>query len=269
MQKYLSRLTVLSLLVLLAHNPCWAFTGDPVDDPNCQGAWLMEDDGNETDESGNGNPMIETGGDIPQDADRKFGDWSRDFEADDTEYLTHADGLSTDIFGADQKISLVCWEKTETAQSFGTLINKGTLGTGDMQYSLARRGATDIMRCTVNADAYTCEGAATDWDDGSWHHAAMVYNDIDVRLYQDGVLDENAPVNPDAYTTGSIDTPNAVQIGLGEFGGGPSGYWDGLLDDAAIFDDDLSSTEVNDIMDNGLKRIVVAARPQLISIMEN
>ncbi len=263
MQRLLLRLTVLSLLFLF-HSLAWAI--DYTADANCQGAWLMEDDGNETDESGNGNPMIETGGDIPQDADKKFGDYSRDFEADDTEYLTHADGLSTDIFGADQKVSLVCWEKTETAQAFGQLVNKGSTGVGDLQYSVARKGATDVMRCSVNPTNYSCTGAAQDWDDGSWYHVAVVYNDIDIRLYQNGVVDANGAANPDAFTTGSIDTSHVVMIGCGEYNSSLSGYWDGLIDDVAIFDDDLSSTEVNDIMDNGLAPAVVAAAAQVIRV---
>lgn len=253
-------LTVVSLILLLA-TP--VFATDYTSDANCMGAFLMEDSGNETD-AAQGNTLIETSGTIPQNGtDYKFGSYSRDFERGDSEYLTHADALDTDISGVDQELSLVVWAKWEAGNNaYNPLIAKWDDSTSNEQYFLGINDYSgDALSFRVTADgstAVTCVGG-TNLDTGSWQHFAAVYDDTDMRVYVDGTLDSNGSDNPKSHTGGIADTSSPFYIGTYFRLGSPNKYWDGLLDDAGVFDRDLSSVEVNDIMDNGLQQAAAAS----------
>lgn len=246
---------LLLILFLLLSTPASALT-DWCDTLHGDvGCFLMEDSGNETDVS-RGNTLTETDGTIPQDADKKFGTYSRDFELGDTEYLTHADGLDTDFYGADQHISIVHWTKFESSVS-GITVSKADGGTdyNTSYLMLYLAPPTDTMWFCLSANLSSLEcakGGSSAYDDGSWHHVAGVYNDTDIRLYLDGVLDSNGADNPQARTDGFGNSSAPFRIGTRQYSGSLTNYFDGLIDDVGIFDVALDSTDINDIMDNGL-----------------
>lgn len=258
---------VLNLLVLLVPNLVRAV--DYTQDANCQGAFLMEDglsanSDDETDEA-KGNTLTETGGDIPNDADKKFGDWSRDFERDDSEYLAHANGLDTDINGADQPISIVYFIKREADSSRAEyIVAKYQTGGNNRQYGSLIQGDQSgdphtFILSNDGSSTVLCTGA-TEMVAGTWFHFAVVYNDTDIRIYIDGSLDSNGASNPKTYSSGIANKGHEFRIGDRDSGATQTDYKaDGLIDDVGVFDDELSSTEVNDIMDNGLQPAVVAA----------
>ncbi len=243
----------------------WAGINVDYNDINCQGAYLMEDVGSETDEA-QGNDLSESGGTIPRDADRKFGDWSRDFEQGDTEFLTHADGLSTDINGVDQKMSALGWVKMEDDNTSVTIIAKYNFGAANQRQYLLQLGGTSEAAFSISNDgtAFNIAIAGTIVGTGAWHHIAGVYNDIDIRVYLDGVLDTSAN-NPQAHTTGINNSTAIFQVGALLNNNSPNNFFDGLIDDAGVFDRDLSSTEINDIMDNGLAPVAAAGQVIIIS----
>jgi hypothetical protein len=252
--------------ILLALSFClFPFTILAVDytaDVNCMGAWGMEDDGNETDLSGKGGTLIETNGDIPQDANAQFGTYSRDFESGDAEYLTHADGLSTDISGADQAISLVIWTKHESLSDYQAIMGKYKI-LNDRQY-LLWKGSDDVCSFGIadTGSSVTYAIGATNIDGTAWFHIGGVYNDVDIRIYIGGSLDSNGASNPKAYTSGIVDEIAPFIIGTR---GNLDLFWDGLLDDAGIFDRELSSVEVGDINTNGLAGAAVVSKVILIT----
>lgn len=223
------------------------------EDANCMGAWLMEDDGNETDVSGEGGTLIETDGDIPQDADRKFGDWSRDWEKSQEEYLTHADGLSTDISGVNQKLSVVTFFQSDDTSSATNEIITAKWDQGniveDRQYMLLTR-STEVARfllSTTGSDSTAKTGGVTVYDT-TWHHVAGVYNDTDIKLYVDGSQDGSAVT----YSNGIHNSVAAFTVGANLENAASGRYLDGKLDDLAVFDRELTSVEISDINDNGL-----------------
>lgn len=227
-------------------------------DANCQGFWAMLDSGSETDRSTNSNSMAESGGTIPTDADVPAGysGTSRDFEASETEHLTQAGNLATDISGANQEFSAVGWVKFESVSStFMNFIIKGSFGSGDVQYSVDYFSTNDLVKFTFenpNNTYNVCEGGSSDWDDGNWHHFAAVYNDTDMRLYKDGLLDSKGADNPLVYSGGILDTSDDFLIGAGKFNGGLGNYFDGLIMEVAIFDRALSAAEVLEIKNDGV-----------------
>jgi len=226
------------------------------EDANNKGCFLMEDSGNETDE-GKGNTLIETSGTIPQSSDKKFGTYSRDFEAGDTEYLTHADSLDTDISGADQSLSIVAWYKPESSDSYNeTIVAKKDISSNH-QYELRRAdNVGDLPRFIVSGDGSSSTTAigGTALTAGTWYHIAAVYNDTDLRVYVDGILDSNGADNPKTYSGGIYAGNSPFAIGVNFSSGSPLGAnsADGLIDDVGIFDRALSAADVLDIYNNGL-----------------
>lgn len=228
-------------------------------DANCMGAFLMEDTGNETDVA-QGNTLTETSGTIDRTTDKKFGTYSRTFVASETEYLTHADGLDTDISGnppAGGGLSIVCWFKANTLPNPAMLVSKYDYdGVNDRQYGLHLTGAATGIRFVVTPDGTNQNDAygATAPTAEVWTHAAGVYNDTDLRVYKDGSFDGNGD-NPQSYTAGISNEPSPFVIGAYDTSSSPEGYFDGLIDDVGIFDRELTSTEVSDIATYGLQGI--------------
>lgn len=242
-----------------------AFAVNYGNDANCMGYWPMEQDtgNNETDLSGEGEDLTDNNN-VDRSADKKFGTYSRGDFADDTSYLSHADGGSSDINGVDQELSLVAFVKDENADAlFGGIISKYNT-TGDLRQYILYVNNTDVLICILSSNGTAtavCTGAT---DPGQvWRHVAAVYNDIDIRIYLDGSLDNNGANNPKAYTGGIADKSAEFQIGRRE--GSTTIDFDGLIDDVAIFDRELTSVEVSDINTNGVAG-AVAANPQVIII---
>ncbi len=222
------------------------------------GCWLMEDSGNESDEGGNtNNPLTETSGTIPQDSDRQFGEYSREFLANDTEYLTHAEGLDTDISGADQEITICAWFKWEEDNGASeAIVGKNDTTSGDKQYHIYLSGADDNeLRFVLSNDgsAATIAEGGTLISTGTWYHVCGVYNDTDMRLYLNGSLDSNGSDNPKAYTSGIYDGDREFSVGCRFNASSAEAHFDGLIDEVAIFDTALTAANILDIYNNGLE----------------
>ncbi len=262
---------LLKILLLLSLLTVPASAGINIDynDANCMGAFLMEDVGNETDEA-KGNTLTETGGTIARDADRQFGDWSRVFVASETEFLTHADNLDTDIFGANQPISIVFWMKSAETSVAGdqSIVAKYNRLDNNRQYivRIDNSSAEVIIFAlsSTGSSATSCIGA-TKVTTQAYIHVGCVYDDTDQRIYINGVLDSNGASNPFTYSSGIAEKTAAFTIGSRN-DSSPQ-YYDGKLDDAGIFDIATDSTEVNDIMDNGLSPVAITGAGQVIMIM--
>lgn len=245
----MKKLVLILFLLLLFSAP--AFATNYTQDANCMGAFLMEDATTETDVSVNGNTLSVSAGDtIPQSADKMFGTYSRDFEIADTEYLEHADGLSTDISGVNQAVSVVVWVKRESDQAtFEAICGKWDTVGNQRQYGIwvtdSDIGNFSVSPDGTSASARACASTSTVVV-GSWTHLAGVYNDVDVRLYYNSVL-ESAPT---AHVSGVYGGTEPFQIG--RYTGATTRRWDGLIDDVGIFNRALTSVEVSDIYTNGL-----------------
>ena len=249
---------ILSATLLLIFLSSPAFAIDWCAESGNVACYLMEDDGDESNESSNGTTVLtETSGDIPQSSTKKFGTYSRDFEADDTEYFTHADGNETDISGADAKLSIVLWSNYDNTYTGSTrVLVKKYYWSGKKQYLVQIRNGSpeDELYFEVGynsgASSHSTYGASDFIPDaGGWMHGAVVSNDTDLRVYVNGVLD-NTPL---AHTDGISDTDQDFFVGSNN---GSDSYFDGLMDDVGIFDVALSATDINDIMDFGLDQSV-------------
>lgn len=107
----------------------------------------------------------------------------------------------------------------------------------------------------------------------SWQHFAMVADGTDVILYHNGVPISSTPYNGQFNAT----QVNALGIGakLDDFGSGAAfetpGYFEGRMDDLALWSRALSPSEVMDIYTNGLNgeailgEVSVAQRPSVLT----
>jgi len=227
-------------------------------DANCMGAWFMNSGDSETDRSGESGTLGESpSDDIPTSATVPSGysGTSRDFEGGDGDGLLHADNLSTDINGANQSMSMCCWFKFEAApDSDDTLIAKYYVIDDERQYKMQFRNTDSAMCAYISSDGTsgttTKAIGATDITDTNWHHCCVVYNDTDIRIYLDGSLDSNGASNPISHTAGIY--AGTAQFGVGNLADTLGEAFDGLMDEVIVFNRALSSSEVSDIMTNGI-----------------
>ncbi|QGH73011.1 MAG: concanavalin A-like lectin/glucanase [Siphoviridae sp. ctCJE6] len=230
------------------------------DNVNCMGSWAMTSGSTETDLSGEGGTLTESASDdIPTGTscpDIYSACSSRDFELGDTEDLSHADGLSTDISGANQAISFVAWIKPESLSiSNHEVISKYVTTDNQRQYNffVASDGS---VTCQLSPDGTSSTGVAVTATGvittGAWYHIGCVYNDTDIRVYVNGVLSSNGASNPKAYTSGIFDSTALFHVGARI---SSSGQFDGLITDVGVFNDALTAAEVFEIYSHGMNGV--------------
>lgn len=233
---------------------------DFTSDGNCQAAYFMNSTGStaETDQSGNSATLTVSAGDtIPSDADVPSGysGTSRLFASADEDYLYMLDGGSTDISGADQALSICFWAKFSTSPASNPVfVGKSYGSTDDRQYQTAFDVSGDGTELRLSpspgTSSYAALGATGIVTLGSgWHHYAMVYNDTDMRVYIDGVLDSNSFNNPYTYSSGIYNGDEDFYVGTYH---GTEAFFDGYMDELIIFDRAISASEVIEIRDNGI-----------------
>jgi beta-glucosidase len=79
---------------------------------------------------------------------------------------------------------------------------------------------------------------------GEWHHVCGTYDGGIIRLYVDGVLDSTKS------STEGVPT-NTYNVYIGENAEATGRYWDGLIDDVAIFNHALTTAQLIQLMDRG------------------
>lgn len=223
-------------------------------DASAKGCWLMEDTGDESDESGNGETLTQTSGTIDVNtSDFKFGLASRDFEDADTEYLTHADGGSTEINGANAQITMAVWIKPEAlpGSSFTTWIMAKYNSTGNQrQYGLLLDSAnSDRLGFNLDDDG----AGAVDVDSavaptaGAWTHVMVTSDDVTMKMYVNCVLEADTQ----SHTAGIFNSTAPFTIGING-GISASSYYDGLIDDAIILSRAATVAECIEMMNCGV-----------------
>ena len=234
---------------------------DFTQDANCMGAWYMNADttADEVDRTSNGNTLaVYAEESIEQAATfvSGFSGNSRDFTATDEEFLYIADGTELDINGANQSLSIVAYVKVETAPEEGSyrgIVTKYRASTDQRQYALNAVGTGSSQfefRLTLSdtsaagTAAESVSSTTITYVAGTTYHVAVVYNDTDMRIYVDGLL----ACEPLAKTDGTFNGSTAFYIGYF-----PTASWfDGLIDEVAVFNDALSAAEVLEIATYGI-----------------
>ena len=163
------------------------------------------------------------------------GDYAVSFDGIN-DYIDIGTDSSLDVAGSDFSVGL--WFKhgetsgsaTDGMLSVGTFTNKYYLGLGSgMDKVSFGYGTTSLT---------WYNGAGSGLNDGEWHFVLATVNSGTVTIYVDG--------SSASYSTGS-----AAIGSYNYFGRGYYGYFAGAIDNAAIFNTALSSTDVSDIYTAG------------------
>ena len=237
-------LKILIIFFLLV-TPAWAT--DWCDDGNAKICYQIEEGSGTTldDESSNANDITfgssyepAWSADVPDLVTDGFGgssSWSLSFNND------WMDTDSAGVFSGTGNHSQVMWIKTSQSLSNAHVTNIGPAVNNDMTLVVFKTGT--IAYGTWGDSAQT----TTTINDGTWKHIAKTWNGSVFDIYIDGTSDE---------TDGS-GTPDIVdQVAhFGSYVGLPTNAsfaYTGYMDELAFFDDELSGTDINDILDNGL-----------------
>ena len=243
------------LLVLLICLPCWA-ENDPTGDPNCVAYYPFTAVSPFTDATANGNDFAYQTLVAVDTVNMKTGDGCADFELDDETNIWTDDSVLSADFPARSTDSNPCfsvtgWFNPESAVDNGNLVNKYYHSTNKRCWAVASFVTSNYVwvgwgyNSGSSVRQYTC--TVTDGiDTGQWYFFHVVFDDpnntCDIRVYDatedKWALSENTP-------TDAMNCEDS-QLFFGRQGGGD--YYDGLLDDVAIFSKVLSNADANSIV---------------------
>lgn len=222
------------------------------DDPRLVSYWRMEEGTGLTRVDSVGLNDLTDSGNVAQSADHREGSFSADCELDTPSYLyiNDVDQTRLDMNGKDT-ISIVAWVKLESYPGYMALVSKYSTSDNKRSYYLLVDSA-QFIRMYASADGVATDKAygAITLNVGTWYHVAGVCNGTDIRVYVNGVLDDGpGSDNPVAHVGNIFQSDRDFVIGgrADAFGD-----YDGLLDAVAVFDGELSATDVSYIYNNGI-----------------
>ena len=243
---------ILLLFAMVFAMPCYAFTGAPIDDANCQAAWLMEADVDPIiDSSQNSNTGAEQSDPTHATADPPAA-YSVGYEILDVVLdsfdVTMNPGGSLDPGG---DFSIVAWIYLNSYgdNNFGRILDNLDTSGADVGWSwyVNNNGGINTMSLNIADGVVETEtGNTGTLSTGSWIHVGVVFDDTanTVDWYVNGVAGATDTAGKTPSASGINPTIGDRNDNLRQF--------DGRLDEVAFFDRTISEAEVNDIMNNGL-----------------
>lgn len=201
-----------------------------VSDANLQGYWRLESDG--TDSSGNGYTL--SPGTAPTYTTGKFGNGA-DFETTSSQYITRSEaGLR---FNGAKTIS--CWIKPESL--YGDQYFVGLWNSSPNNYYQLKIDSSGGLTFQVGgvSGAVTSDAKVSI---GSWYHVAGSWDGTTYSVYVNGTKKSGA-------SGGSELSQDAGGFSIGRTGDYAGGYFDGIIDDVAVFDRALTDAEILTLCD--------------------
>ena len=173
------------------------------------------------------------------------------FDFDGTnDYLTRSS-----IGSLETKGSVSMWVKLDSMSANGFLFQlRAESGTND-QIILLWNNAAGVIRGNVKFSGTTnvVDSGSGLENDGNWHHVVFTWmsgsktaSDNYTRIYIDGSETDNDAIG---NTWGDGEAP--VELAIGRNSIQSNAYFNGHINDIAIFDDVLSSSEVSTIYNSG------------------
>jgi hypothetical protein len=200
--------------------------------------WWRLDEGTGTtafDSSGNGNDGTILGN--PQWVPGMIGG-ALDFDGDGD----YVDCGNDPIFDITEEVTLAIWVN---ANDIGNGAHNCWLGKGDNTYAIKHQSGNNleffIFDGSWHSTNYTTDIESLN---GEWHHMAGTYDGTELKFYLDGEM-----VLSSAYssTIGIANHP----VTIGENSQATGRYFDGMLDDARIYNEALSADDIVAVMMGG------------------
>ena len=155
------------------------------------------------------------------------------------------------------EISLMTWVKNSGTTTWARMIDKSQYQTSGFDLVLTLNAAVPRLEFFVNNTSSIVDATAP-INDGEWHFVAATFGNQTLRMYVDGVLEnENG-------SAGGVDiNPNDWPIMVGAESSSNGGQqFIGTLDEVAVFNRELSADEIFAIFENGIGDPRLASAPQ-------
>ena len=186
-----------------------------------------------------------SGGDVYQNSYSLQFDGSNDYvDGGNDSSLNWGDGDGT----------VACWFKTDDSGTSDIVLN-GSYSTNGKTYALYVDGSSKIAFAIDDNNTSGTGGlksvvSGTSVNDNIWRHVAGVRVGTNIRLYVDGVEDANSPTDITGY--GSLDISDNLFFGAGTAGtgGSPGNFYQGSIDEVAIWNTALTSNQVKTLYNN-------------------
>ena len=215
-------------------------TTDYTQDANCVGAWLLNS--NTTDESSQSNDGTNHGADIVEGS--YYGD-CYDFIDENLDYIeidnSSAESHSLDLLG---DFSLVAWVyPDELNWGEGTQYHAIIAKRDGADYQFEFRFVEDDLNLLTSGGSL---GTSTNTATGAWVHVAVTRDaDGNTIFYTNGSdTGDSAASKTIAHKAANVTIGATATYGH---------YFDGKIDEVAIFTRVLNSTEINEMKDSGIK----------------
>ncbi|MGE5294794.1 MAG: pre-peptidase C-terminal domain-containing protein [Solirubrobacterales bacterium] len=230
---------------------------DFASDPNCVALWQFEDKGLVDDAIGSN--ALENHGVVAETTDVKEGAGCADFRAVQADWMTVDDGrLSADFptrsGGKSVDLSVCFWMKPRSFPYGSTLVSKYLSTPGDRSWRLflGGLGNNGYLRLALgigngnNAKTYDLNASEQRFPKDRWYHVAFTYRDGD-KSFHIRVWDDTAGALVYDYVGKAAG--RAITDAPLILGGQPmtSEFYDGLLDEVAVFKDVLTTEEIDQI----------------------
>lgn len=213
-------------------------------DSSCKALWRMESGALTADSKGT-NTLTDNNTVGTDTVNYKEGAASADFEKDNTEYFSIADGDLDSGFplkgGESNKTILVCvWATIDSfASNIPHLFAKYAVATGKRSFAMVTYAdKAQLLIGYNNGDSYETIVHASTLVTGRWYHFGMWFDDTDksygIRIWDDTA---QAIVGTDktGIATNNIYVSNTVGITIGSRHLGDQ-VFDGLMDEVVVFD---------------------------------
>lgn len=148
--------------------------------------------------------------------------------------------LSTESFleGA-TKYSLCCWFKSDyEGTSWKRIIALGNHTRAHLDISPTTQKVRFFISKDGTSSVYSSVNSTTLCHDGQWHHVCGTFDNGKIKLYIDGVLEDNATGDATTYTA-----TGGQQLAIGAVTNG-GGIFKGSINDVRIYDECLSPMQV-------------------------
>jgi len=149
------------------------------------------------------------------------------------------------------KFTITAWVKTNDIASYQSIISKSgddPAHTKGFVLDLESNSELTLWIYTSGWEKVAYD-ISTEIEVGDWYHIAGVYDGDELKLYIDG--DKVATEEE----VGTLKNSNEDLLIGADYGFNPEGFWNGSLDEVAIFDSALSSDEIEEIYDEGIQPI--------------
>ncbi len=158
------------------------------------------------------------------------------------------------------EVSLMAWIKTTSVISWARIIDKSEWQDNGYDLVIHMNDHIPMFEFFVNNTTSQVQGK-TKIDDGKWHFIAATFGKKTLKIYTDGVFEG------EVKSVNNVDIkPNNWTVRLGNEANPSRGQqYIGLIDEAAMFNRELSADEIKNIYENGISTAEVNIAGKLAS----